>query len=188
VFQKYLERLLAIFEWNLPPNLNSLDAKLDYILPLVQKDSEDLVEEEFYLRKRWIEVRDDDRHLETVLHIFMPAKEYLISIDGDITKGSWWIMPDSNALIVEYGGKSQLFDLEFLNDDFFILAKNGDQMRKGKPKYTVYASEELVEYKNLDWHNCMEELFNIHRNQLLFSAKVIIGLIIIVAAAVFYFF
>ena len=187
MLQKYLERLLAVFEWNLPPDLNSLDAKLDYILPFIQKDSEDLVEEEFYLSKRWIEVRDDDRHLETVLHVFMPAKEYLVVIDGDITKGSWWILPDSNALVTDYGGKSQLFDLQFLNDDFFILAKNGDQTRKGKPRYTVYASEELVLDKELDWHNCMEELFNIHRQQLLFSARVIIVLILAVAGAVYYF-
>ncbi len=187
MLQKYLEQFLSIFEWNLPPDLDSLDAKLDYILPFVQKESEDLVEEEFYLKKRWIEIRDDDRHLETVLHIFMPAKEYLVIIDGDITKGAWWIMPDSNALVTEYGGKSQLYDLQFMNDDFFILAKNGDQTRKGKPKYIVYADEALVLNKNLDWHNCMEELFNLHRSQLLFSARVIIALIFVVAA-VFYWF
>ena len=185
MYSRLLDRVTGVFELDLPKSLESLDDYVDFIVPKIQPWTEDLSNEDTYLNRRWLEIRDTDTYHEKVLHIFMPGGEYLISIDGDITKGTWKVLSGSNALILDYGGKSQLFDLEFLNDDFFILGKNGDQSRKGKAQYNVFADEELVELKNLDWRNTMEEMYNIYRNSSSFSTMIIVLVIIFIGVVVY---
>jgi hypothetical protein len=184
---KFLDRLTNSFELDLPSDLETLDQYVEYIVPKIQPWSEDLREEKFYINKRWKEVRDTDTYHETVLNIFMPGGEYLVVVDGDISKGTWRYMSENNTFILDYGGKSQLFDLSFLNTDFFILQKNGDQTRKGRQKYYVYASEEMLNKKKLDWRGAMEELYNIYRNTSKFSVWVMALLLVIVVFVVYTF-
>ena len=169
----------------------SMDEYLDEIIPNVKPWSEDLREEEFYLDTRWLEIKDDDDFLETVLHIFRREEDnflYLLSIDGNITKGEWKRLDKSNTLIIELTTesgtvvKSELYDLAFLNKDFFILKKHGDQQRKGKRKYVVLCRESIV--KDLEWRDIMEKLFNNYRNnsQFLFFMAVIVLIVIAVLA------
>ena len=161
----------------------TMDAHLDDIIPNVKPWSEDLREEEFYLDTRWLEIRDTDDFLETVLHIFRPENEYLLSIDGNISKGIWRVLEKSNTLIIELGAdgtvvKSELYDLAFLNKDFFILKKHGDQKRKGKRKYFVMGREAVV--RNLEWREIMDKLFWNYKNnsQFLFLLAVVIIVVI----------
>jgi hypothetical protein len=184
---RILDNITGLFELDLPSDLKTLEEHVEYIIPLVQRWSEDLYEEHNYVNKRWVELRDTDTYQETVLHIFMPAGEYMVSIDGDITKGTWRYLKESNTFIVDYGGKSQLFDLVFLNGDFFILSKHGDQERKGRSKHFVYINESTVGGRGLDWRNAMEELFNIYRQSSRFSIALIVIMAIVLILAVFYF-
>lgn len=55
-----------------------------------------------------------------------------------------------------------LFDLAFLDKDFFILDKHGDQTRKGERKYYVFVNEKIG--RKLEWHDAMEYLYNRYRN------------------------
>jgi len=149
------------------PDGETMDEQLDAIIPLVRPWGEDLYEQEYYLDTRWLEIRDDDDYHESILHIFREENEYLISIDGNITAGAWKILDKSNTFIIErqVGGSvitSELFDLAFLNKDFFILKKHGDQRRKGSKKYFVLAREGSV--RGLEWRDVMELLFNRYRN------------------------
>ena len=185
MYSRLLDKVTGVFELDLPKNLESLDDYVEFIVPKIQPWTEDLSNQDIFVGRRWLEIRDTDTYHEKVLHIFMPGGEYLISIDGDVSKGGWKIMNGSNAMILDYGGRSQLFDLEFLNDDFFILGKNGDQSRKGKAQYAVYADEELVENKNLDWRNVMEELYNIYRSSSNFSVLVVVIILILVGVVVY---
>lgn len=178
------DRVSQLFELDLPNDLDNLEKHIEFIVPRVQAWSEDLHEEKYYVGKRWKEIRDTDTYHETVLHLFMPGGEYLVSIDGDISKGAWRYLKDTNTFIVDYGGKSALFDLTFLNDDFFILKKHGDQSRKGRAKYYVYGNERSV--GGLTWKNAMEKLYNIYRNNsrftlLLFIMGVVIAIIIYIS-------
>jgi hypothetical protein len=181
------DRISGTLELDLPKDLDTLDAYIEFVVPKVQPWSEDLQEETFYLGKRWKEVRDTDTHLESVLHIFMPPNEYLISIDGDISKGSWRYFKETNTLIIDYGDKSQLYDLVFMNSDFFILAKHGDQARKGKDKYRFYVEESLYLKKNLDWRSSIDELFNVYRSSTQFSMLLfmLVAFIVLVLAISF---
>jgi len=161
------------------PDGDTMDEQLDAIIPLVRPWGEDLYEQEYYLDTRWLEIRDDDEFHESVLHIFREENEYLISIDGNITGGAWKILDKSNTFIIErqVGGSvitSELFDLAFLNKDFFILRKHGDQRRKGSKKYFVLARESAV--RGLEWRDVMELLFNRYRN----NSRYIIGMVLLV--------
>jgi hypothetical protein len=179
---KIWDKITGSFELDLPSDLATLEQSIEFIVPRVQSWSEDLWEEKFYTNKRWKEIRDADTYHEIVLHMFMSGGEYLVVIDGDITKGGWHYMKETNTFIVDYGGKSTLFDLVFLNSDFFILRKHGDQTRKGRQKYYVYGNEKST--GKLDWRNAMEKLYNLYRENSKFS----IWLFAIIAFIIFVLF
>jgi hypothetical protein len=151
---------------DLPKDLGDMDAHLVFILPKITPYSEDLREEKFWLSKRWKEVRDDEGFHESILHIFNNGSEYLLSLDGNLVKGSWKRLEQDSTLILEISGKSELFDLKFLNPDFMILAKHGDQSRLGKRRYFCLMHESATKSKGkeLDWRNSMEKLFNVWRD------------------------
>jgi hypothetical protein len=149
----------------LPKDLGSMDAHLDFILPKVIPFGEDLRETQFWHDKRWKEVRDEEGFHEAILHIFSPNGDYLLSLDGNLMKGSWRQLGVENALIVEMGGRSELFDLRFLNKEFMVLTKHGDQARKGLRRFFLLANEPVTRSRSgdLDWRNIMEKLFNVWR-------------------------
>lgn len=150
----------------LPADLGNMDDHLDYIIPKVIAYGEDLREAEFWLAKRWKEIRDDETFHEAVLHIFNPGGEYLLVVDGNVMKGGWRQVGEINSLLLEVGGRTELFDLRFLNSDFMILTKHGDQGRKNQRCYFCLVREGIVRADaggELDWRNVMEKLYNIWR-------------------------
>ena len=161
---KIFDDLARAFSDELPPDLGNLDGHVDYILKHVRPYGEDLHEAggKFWLSKRWKEIRDDATFHESILHIFNPEGEYMISVDGNIGKGGWRTLNSDNTLILEFGGRSELFDLAFLNPDFMILKKHGDQTRKNLRKYIVFVKEGTA--KDIDWRNLMELLYNVYRS------------------------
>jgi hypothetical protein len=184
---KLLEKVTRSLSLDLPVR-DTMDEYLDMIIPLVQPWGEDLYEEEYYLDTRWLEVRDDDTFHESVLHIFREEGEYLHSIDGNIHKGEWRKLDNSNTFIIEQKAgdavvKSELYDLAFLNKEFFILRKHGDQQRKGFSKYFVMGRESYI--NNLEWRDVMELLFNRYRNN---SRWIIFATVVVLIIAIFVFF
>jgi len=177
---KITENLSRNFELPLPDGA-TMDQQLDQIIPKIRPWGEDLYEQEYYLDTRWLEIRDDEQFHESVLHIFRDENEYLISIDGNITQGIWKILSKSNTFIIEktVGDAvitSELYDLAFLNKDFFILRKHGNQLRKGGKKYFVLAREGSV--RGLEWRDVMELLYNQYRN----NSTWIVALIALIVA------
>ncbi len=161
------------------PERESLDEYVEAILPKIHKYSENIHEKGF-LDTRWLEVRDADTYHETVLHVFLKDGEYLVIIDGNITKGTWQLMLDGFA--IQYGSKNEFYEPSFLNEDFFILRKHG---REDKSKYLIFGEES--EIADMQWRNVMELLFNIYRSSTRFSLYVIVALIFIVAILAFTF-
>jgi hypothetical protein len=160
---KIFDDLARAFSDELPQKLGNMDEHLDYIIKHVKPYGEDLVEEKFWIAKRWKEVREDATFHESILHIFNTGGEYLLSVDGNIGKGTWRKLGTENTIILEFGGKSELFDLKYLNADFFILGKHGDQLRKGNRKYFCLARESVAK-DGIDWRNLMELLYNTYRS------------------------
>ncbi|SRR5690606_31397541 len=184
---KFLETVTRSLSLELPLR-NSMDEYLDMIIPLVKPWGEDLYEEKYYLDTRWLEVKDEDTFHESVLHIFRPEGEYLHSIDGNIHQGKWRKIDNSNTFIIEQTAgttttKSELYDLAFLNKDFFILKKHGDQRRKGFSKYFVLGREAYI--KDLEWRDVMELLFNRYRSN---SRYIMFAGFILLIVIIFIFF
>ncbi len=151
---------------DLPKELGDMDAYLDFILPKVIPYGEDLREEKFWLGKRWKEIRQEEGFHEAILHIFHPGGEYMLAIDGNLMKGAWRQLSGGNSLVVEMAGKGELFDVRFLNDDFLILTKHGDQARKGQRRFFVLVFEPATKHKgrDIDWLSIMEKLYDVWRS------------------------
>ena len=186
----FIDKISRAFSLELPP-AETLDEYLDNILPMIRPWSEDVYEfeEKGYSRNRWLEVRDTDHSHEALLHLFREDYEYLYSIDGDILfRGKWEPLNDTNGFIIDKLvnnsiAQSELYDLAFLNNDFFILKKHGDQRRKGNKKYFVMAREGIA--RNLEWRDSVEYLFNTYRSNPNFTLYIVLLLIVI---AIFVFF
>ena len=162
------------------PVFDNMDAYIDYILPYIKLNSEDLSEHNLYLNKRWKEFRDEDDFHEAVLFIFQnnPEQSLLLSIDGNIGIGKWQVLDGTRTLIIEMGGakqKSELYDLAFLSKDFLILKKHGNQKRIAKNKYLMLGLESST--GRLDWLDLMEKLFESHRKNWVYSLLLLVFLV-----------
>lgn len=173
------DRLSRTLEVQLP-YAESLDEYLDTVVPIVRPWGEDLYESEYYEDTPWLEVRDDDTFHETVLHFFNEGGEYLVSINGNVDGGSWRFLEKSNKLLIEIAGQAELYELAFLNRNFFILAKHGDQRRLGAAKYFVMINERVG--RRLEWREAMELLFNTYRSNN--NMYIILALVILLIVAV----
>ncbi|MCP3928236.1 MAG: hypothetical protein GY705_03950 [Bacteroidetes bacterium] len=178
-----IDKLSRSFNVELP-FLESMDEYLDFIIPHIRGWGEDLHENKYYKKKPWAEIRDDESFHDSIVHFFNDEGEYLKSVNGDIIKGNWRFLESANKLIIEEKEddeeviSSELFDLAFLNSQFFILRKHGNQKRLGRSKYFVLAFEPIA--KKLEWRDTMELLFNQYRsnNNLYVVIAVILGIII----------
>lgn len=185
----FFERIARAFSIELP-FFETMEEYLDYILPIIRSWSEDLTEQEFYLGKPWLEVRDDDSFHEAVLHFFNEGNEYLQSVDGNVHRGGWRLMtPGTNKILVDqFAGnavvRSELYDLAYLDDYFLVLKKHGDQTRKGQDKYFVLGYEPSV--NGLEWRDVMEMLFNKYRSNNIFYRNMIILAIILIVVVIWY--
>ncbi len=178
------------FEVNLPVR-ETLDQYLDTILPDIWQLGEDLREQKYYVMpggKPWLEVRDDPGFQESVLHFFNDGGEYLQSVDGNVSRGRWRLLDGTNKIIIEQGGsdrhpgRSELYELAFLNSAFFILKKHGNQSKQGR-KYFFMGFEPYI--RGLKWKDCVDLLYNEYRSQwgafqyiLIFAIIIIIGVVL----------
>jgi hypothetical protein len=186
---RLFDELARAFSDELPKELGDMDSHLDYIIKHVRPYGTDLNNEPVWIAKRWRELREDATFHENILHIYNTGGEYLLSVDGNIGKGTWRKLGEENAVILEFGGKSELFDLRFLNNDFLILGKHGDQARKGNRKYFCLVREGATRDgsgKEIDWRNLMELLYGSYRTDsgrysswLLFALVVVIIILIL---------
>ncbi len=181
------------FEVDLPQR-ESLDDYLDAVLPDIAPLGEDLREQAYYVMpggKPWLEIRDDPGFQESVLHFFNENGEYLQSVDGNVSKGRWRLLDGTNKIIIEQGGsggpgRSELYELAFLNARFFILRKHGNPNRHGR-RYFFMGFEPAV--RRLKWKDCVELLYNEYRSQWgAFQYLLVVALLIVAAVALFSIF
>jgi hypothetical protein len=180
--QNWLETILRSLNVELP-ELDSLDEYVDEIIPKVRKWGEDLSETHFYSSpggKPWLEVRDEENFHNTVLHFFNDGGEYLRSTDGNVIKGRWRLLEGTNKMLIESGGDkgglTELYELAYLDNYFFILQKHGSQQRR--KKYFAMGFELYV--KGYEWRDYAEALFNTYRSRHRTYQYTMAGVIILV--------
>ncbi len=167
---KALDRIARSFEIALP-EANTLHEYLNFLLfskdTNIRQWSEDLSEQEFYVTeggKPWLQIQDRDNAYETVLHFFNPGGEYLQVVEGNVSRGKWRLLDNTNKMIIEQGqNRSEMFELAFLSDTFFILRKHGGYAAGKKPNFLVLGHERVV--ARLEWRDYVELLFNSYRSQ-----------------------
>ena len=176
----FFDYLMRVVRTELP-YCNDMDEYIDTMLPKIKRFSDSFKETGLYIDKRWLEVRDDDTFQEQILHIFKPelkpielktredeqGSAYLRSIDGNVTKGIWRFI-SSNGIIIKHLNTFELYDLAFLNSDFLVLKKHGNQAGHGR-KYMVLGNEGLI--KGLEWREVMELLYDVHRYNVIFMMQ-----------------
>lgn len=174
---KFLESISRSLSVEMPHN-ETLDGYLNDILSVVRPLSEDLREEQFYLNKPWLEIRDSETFHNSILHFFNEGGEYLRSIDGDIYEGSWRFLESSNKLMLSIGQGSELYDLAFLDSEYFILTKHGNNKNLGRRQYFTMLFEPVG--RRLEWREAMEKLFNKYRNSNSFYITITLLVLLIV--------
>lgn len=174
---KFLEKISKALSTEFP-NSKTMDDYLDQLLPKVRAIGEDLREDNFYLNKPWLEFQDSEKFHDTVLHFFNEGGEYLKSVNGDISSGSWRYLDKSNKMMIE----DELFDLAYLDGEFFILAKHGDQKRLKKKKYFVMVVEPVG--RKLEWLNVVEKLYSKYRGSSNFYYFLAVMIVLIMILAV----
>lgn len=186
---KFIDQVSRTFSVELPKR-ETLDDYLDMVLPVVRPWGEDLRETKFYSAsggKPWLEIKDDEHFQEAVLHFFNDNGEYLQSVEGNISKGRWRLLDGTNKMILEQGGgnRTELYELAFLTNAFFILKKHGYQTgRRGKGKYFVMGFEPYV--KGIQWRDYVELIFNTYRTQQGSYQNLIIILIVIAVIVILF--
>jgi hypothetical protein len=128
-----------------PPELGSLDEYMDFLIPKIRYFGEDLAEEHFYVRKRWLEFKPNNPSV--VLHIFEPSMQpndilggnHMKVIDGDVSGGEWSYLK-GNKFIFKHPNQV-LYDLGFLNPYIFIIRKHGTNQVNQRAKYIILVSE-----------------------------------------------
>ena len=158
------------------PEFENLDEGIDYIVKNMELLSKDLSEEDFYLNKRWLEVRDDHNFKESILHIFKENGEYLRILNGDIDQGNW--EQNVGGFIIKYANKHELYESVFLNDNFFVLKKHGTQNFKGSRKYFFLVKENFA--GNKEWDELLESMYGVYKGNINYIAIVAIVISIVV--------
>ncbi len=160
------------------PEFDDMDSYLDYIIPRIRPLGEDLYEESHYVNKPWLEFQDSDTFTDVILHFFNPEGEYLRSVNGDVTAGQWRYLESSNKMLLEHK-ENQLFDLAYMDRNFFILRKHGEPERLGKAKYFMLAHEAIA--KRLEWRDLMELLYASYRSNNRFYVMLTLIVLFIIA-------
>ncbi len=164
------------------PEFQTLDEGIDYTMTHLGTYSKGL-NDEYYVDNRWLEVRDDVNFQEHILHVFQEDGTYLRILEGDINSGTW--EENVGGLIVKYADKHELYECIFLNEDFFILQKHGDQSIRGQRKYFFMVREGFG--RGYDWSELLELMFKVYRSNMLYFIFLIFVVMAVVISLVFSF-
>lgn len=163
--------------------LPTLDQSLDVVLEKFKWEGEDLTEEEYWVEKWWLEVREEgERGVLEIRHLFKASRDYQRVIEGDVYKGRWYFpVKGKNEIEIEIvsgdNKKLELYKRSFLGEqNCFVLQKSGHQVMRGKRKYLpLFNYQELKRYDSFVWTDFIEEIqkegirySNFYRNLVLF--------------------
>ena len=158
---KFFDNITSTFELELPRDLQTMEEYVKFIVPRVKSWSGKIEETKLWQECRWMEIQGTEAWDKSFIHIFMPDGEYLVFDNGVMTKRSWRLVGE--ALVLDEGRSTILYDIDFISDTFLILRQHGTN------RYFVLGDEKFVTKINFDWYNAMEELYNVYRHNSRFS-------------------
>ena len=164
----------------------NMDDFLDDFVPEIRHWSEDLDEKEYYTGDfPWRELRDEEDFDASIMYFFKEESEFLYSINGNVQAGHWRHLQSNKLLIEKNLGQhtdSELYNMLYMNEDFFILGKPGDQRALGKSKYLVLIRDHKI--GNADWRTAMHILTEKHKKGF---GNLLIVIVIVAILLIIYF-
>lgn len=166
------------------PEYDSLDGYLSFILNRTAKYSNIIENRSFIVNKRWTEIRDDDNFHEVVLHIFklnddtsdeFKDQPFVKVIDGNVTNGEWSTIEGGNGLFVKHLKEHEFYDLRFINEDFLVLQKHGNQRQR---TYLFLVNERIA--NNREWREIVEIFYDVYRFNPAFLILIIVVVLFLV--------
>ncbi len=137
--------------------------------------------------KRWLEIHPfmDESN---ILHLFEENGEYLLSNNGNISKGFWKTSFQSEVLVLDISEKdgttkSELYEMVYSDENYIFLMKHGVQNRFDQRKYLALGEEEQLDSKKLN--EILEELG--HTPPMGMNTVIWIVIIVAIVALIFYF-
>lgn len=85
----------------------------------------------------WLLMNPDE--LTKIVYIFKSkGNELYHSFNGNITKGNWEFIVDSDSLVIELEGQTELYNARLLANDFLVINKDGDSKSLVFANFTKY--------------------------------------------------
>ena len=109
--------------------------------------------------KAWVVLSDDGPR---IVYIFNSSGELIVSIDGDVSKGSWSLVP-TNAIIMNCNDCSKMFHLVYSDDYLMAFQQDGKQDKlfliddRQASIFEVNSQEELQRYFDSKVEAIMQE-------------------------------
>lgn len=85
----------------------------------------------------WLLLAQDDS--AKIVYIFKSQKNELYqSFNGNVNKGKWEFIVDSDSLVIDTGEQTELYNATLVSDDFLFLKKDGDSKSLVFANFTKY--------------------------------------------------
>lgn len=105
------------------------------ILPKLKSLSKRLDNQTILKKQHWVML--DESGVTNTTYIFRDNDELLISINGDVTIGTWEYL-SSNKLLIKFSNKMYLYNNEYFDDQLLALRKDGAEL------YSLFVNEGLL--------------------------------------------
>lgn len=164
------------------PEYTSMNEYLDWLIPQIRPLGEDLYEEKHYVGRPWLEFQDNDFFHDTVLHFFNEGGEYLYSVNGNVSIGHWRVLDGTNKVLIdnkERSAEAELYDLAYMDRNFFVLKKHGGAQHGRGSSYFVMANEGIS--RKLEWRDLMELMYSQYRSNNQFYFVLSVGVLLVIA-------
>lgn len=162
---RLLDKIAEPFNINLPEK-ETMEQTIDAYLPAVKKFSEkDLTDENSPLYKvDWIKMSDKPGMTTISMHTFIRASNEIRIANDGVMDGLVFRVLNSKRVII---GQSMhrdafLYELAFLDNDFFILKQHGNEANFRKGKYLFFCREGIGD--KLTWNQALEKMVDRYRN------------------------
>lgn len=137
--------------------------------------------------KRWLEIHPEMDNTK-ILHLFEENGDYLVSHNGNISKGLWKASFQSEVIILDITDKegytkSELYEMAYADENYIFLMKHGIQTRFDQRKYLALGEEDQMYHKKLD--TLLEELG--HPSPMGINTLVWVVVILLTAGIILYF-
>ena len=162
---RLLDKIAEPFNLNLP-EYASMEEMIDNLLPVVGRYSDaSLADENAAIYKvDWVKMTDVPGVKVVSLHTFMAnSGEVRIANDGKMDAMSFKVLNAKRVIVGQsIHREAYLYELAFMDNDFLILKRHGNEANFQSGKYLFYCREAIG--TRLEWHEALEQIADKYRN------------------------